>query len=188
MANQEEKDWAALAGIVTRRGRQAVVLTLLEMPNRRPERRSRATNPIITKVNPVDKSVAFLVEPAAADRFVTNMEIFDLMEKAIVLLVMDGADEAKAHRKAAELVKEATGMGDSTIRRKHREVRDKLSQRTGMIMAVSSEWVGRLSLKLGTHRGAAICADPKAVRREKENCHICHRSLSVAIMGRQRQA
>jgi hypothetical protein len=44
------------------------------------------------------------------------------MEKALAILVSEGADERIAHCTAANLVAEATGLRASTIRRKHREV------------------------------------------------------------------
>jgi hypothetical protein len=49
------------------------------------------------------------------------------MEKALAVLISEGASEETAHREAAALVAEDTGLSASTVRRKHREVRDTLT-------------------------------------------------------------
>jgi hypothetical protein len=98
MGNQEERDWIALAGIVRRLGKQNVAKRMLGMPNERPKKRD------------------------GRERRVTDFEAYHLMEKALAGLVAEGADERKAHRAAARLVADETGLTAGVVVQKHRKV------------------------------------------------------------------
>ena len=100
-----KRDLATLARIVGRNGRRAVAQAMLDMPNELPRRRARPSGP-----------------RDGAERRISDVGGFHFVEKQLLLMVAEGADEGKAHRAASELVAMATGLNADVVRRKHRLV------------------------------------------------------------------